>query len=208
LPYFVVALRALAARGLGAPRGRLEVESVVAETPAGEKVVFEKGRPEVSAVSEGYRLPHLLCAGDSTAQLIAVRFLSPTTLKREGRPIEQPAFADLICRLRDRLSSLAAFFGEGPITMDFAGVGNAAGAVRTVACSTTWERRSRRSARTGRSHEISGFVGDAVYAGDLGPFMPLLRIGEQVHAGKYAVWGNGRMAVDVLEPSGPEVAAS
>jgi hypothetical protein len=196
LPYFVVALRALADRGLGPTRGRLTLACVTAETPAGPHLVFSEGAPVVSASAGGLRLPHLARAGDDAATRIRVRFLTPTTLRRDGRLVERPTFADLACRLRDRVSALAAFFGDGPVDMDFAGVAAAAAEVRTVACRTAWERRTRRSARTGDVHETSGFVGEAVYEGELGRWMPLLRLGEVVHVGKYAVWGNGWMEVE------------
>jgi CRISPR/Cas system endoribonuclease Cas6 (RAMP superfamily) len=117
---------------------------------------------------------------------VRVRFLTPTTLKRDGRLIERPSFADLACRIRDRLSSLAAFFGDGPLEMDFAGVGREAADVRTVECRTAWERRTRRSSRTGDVHELSGFVGEAVYEGALGQWMPLLRMGRR------CTWGSTR----------------
>ena len=93
------------------------------------------------------------------------------------------------------MSALAAFYGDGPLEIDFAGVTRAAERVRTVDCQTTWERRTRRPARTGEVHETSGFVGEAVYEGELGTWMPLLRLGEAVHVGKYAVWGNGWFTV-------------
>jgi hypothetical protein len=199
LPYFVVALRALAERGLGATRGRLRLARLTGKTEAGLVTVFEEPEPVVRPTREGLRLRHLTTPDDAAVRRLRVRFVTPTTLKRDGRLVEKPSFADLACRIRDRLSSLAAFFGDGPIEMDFAGVGRAAEEVRTVACDTAWERRTRRSSRTGALHEISGFAGEAVYEGDLGPWMPLLRMGEAIHVGKYAVWGNGGMVVEGRE---------
>jgi hypothetical protein len=202
LPYFVVALRALADRGLGPTRGRLRLVHVAGETANGPVKVFEDPRPVVTPMTDGLRLRDLLRPGDTSVSRLRVRFVTPTTLKREGRLVERPSFSDLVCRIRDRLSSLAAFFGDGVIEMDFAGVGPAATEVRTTACQTAWERRTRRSSRTGQAHETSGFVGEAVYEGELGEWMPLLRWGEAVHVGKYAVWGNGRFVLE--RTSGPE----
>lgn len=196
LPYFVVALRALAERGLGPTRGRLRLVEIDAETGAGPLRVFEDREAVVRLSGEGFRVADLVTNGDGNARRVRVRFLTPTTLKRDGRLVERPSFADLVCRIRDRLSSLAAFFGDGPIEMDFAGVTRAAGEVETIACDTAWERRTRRSSRTGHVHETSGFVGEAVYEGGLGRWMPLLRLGEVLHVGKYAVWGNGRVQVE------------
>lgn len=131
LPYFVVALRELAARGLGPTRGRLRLARVTGDTEAGPVTVFEEPEPVVRPITEGLRLRHLVLADDAAVRRLRVRFVTPTTLKRDGRLVEKPSFADLACRIRDRLSSLAAFFGNGPVEMDFAGVGRAAEGVRS-----------------------------------------------------------------------------
>ena len=196
LPYLVVALRAFADRGLGPTRGRLRLVRVTALSVSGRHDVFDATRDVIVPSTEGVRLPQLLRPGDGEARRVRIRFLTPTTLKRDGKLVERPSFADVTCRLRDRLSSLAAFFGDGALEMDFAGVGRVAASVRTVECQTEWLRRTRRSSRTGDVHELSGFVGEAVYEGELGGWTALLRMGEAVHVGTYAVWGNGRVEME------------
>jgi hypothetical protein len=52
--------------------------------------------------------------------------------------------------------------------------------------------RDRRSWKTGLSHDMGGFIGEAMYEGDLEEFLPLLILGQYTHVGKYAVWGNGQ----------------
>jgi hypothetical protein len=195
LPYLVVAFQALAERGVGPTRGRMQLTRVTALGPSAEHDVFELHSNVVRPSSDGLRLTHMMRSGDDHARRVRVRFSTPTTLKRDGHLVERPSFADLVCRIRDRLSSLATFFGDGPLEMDFAGVSRAAADVRAVECRTAWSRRTRRSSRTGHVHELSGFVGDALYEGDLRAWMPLLRMGEAVHVGKYAVWGNGQLEV-------------
>lgn len=197
LPYLVVALQSLGDQGLGRTRGRLKLDRVSAETPAGTAEVFTAGDATVRTRTPPLRLTNLLRPGDERATRLRVRFLTPTTLKRDGHLVERPTFGDLARRIRDRVSSLASFFGDGPLDIDFAGLAQAADDVRTIECRTRWEHRTRRSSRTGASHETSGFTGEAVYEGDLGPLMPLVRMGEVVHVGKYAVWGNGWIAAEV-----------
>jgi CRISPR/Cas system endoribonuclease Cas6 (RAMP superfamily) len=41
------------------------------------------------------------------------------------------------------------------------------------------------------THDLSGFVGEVSFEGDLAPFVPYLKLGEYVHVGKNAVFGNG-----------------
>ncbi|OPX88851.1 MAG: hypothetical protein A4E52_01161 [Pelotomaculum sp. PtaB.Bin013] len=42
---------------------------------------------------------------------------------------------------------------------------------------------------------LGGVVGRVEYEGDLGEFMPLLRLGELVHVGKGAVFGMGKFII-------------
>jgi hypothetical protein len=47
-------------------------------------------------------------------------------------------------------------------------------------------------------HELSGFIGEAVYEGELEEFLPWLAIGELVHVGKHdtrTTCGRGREPV-------------
>lgn len=58
--------------------------------------------------------------------------------------------------------------------------------------------RSVRSTRTGQRHPLEGLVGEAVFEGELGRFMPMLRLGELLQVGKHATFGLGRVEVEVL----------
>jgi hypothetical protein len=62
--------------------------------------------------------------------------------------------------------------------------------VQTVAVQSRWLDRSRRT-RQGFAQDLSGFVGEVTYRRDLTPFLPLLLLGECLHVGKNAAFGNG-----------------
>ena len=201
LPYFVVALRALADRGLGRYRARLNLVGVVGQTPGETTMVFDRKSSTVSTLATPTRVPQLLSTADFSARRVHIRFRTPTTIKRDGHWISEPRFSDLVCRLRDRLNALATFFGDGPLDIDFLGLARRADEIRTTRCDTHWNTRVRRSARTGHVHELSGFTGEATYEGDLSEWMPLLRAGEVIHVGKYTAWGNGAIEVGIEGPS-------
>jgi CRISPR/Cas system endoribonuclease Cas6 (RAMP superfamily) len=55
---------------------------------------------------------------------------------------------------------------------------------------------SRYSWRRDVSHDLSGFVGEIVFEGELEPFLPYLRLGEYLHVGKNAVFGNGWFRIE------------
>jgi CRISPR/Cas system endoribonuclease Cas6 (RAMP superfamily) len=121
---------------------------------------------------------------------ITLRFLTPTTLKAEGEVIAVPQFHQLIKRLRDRVNALASFYCDGALDLDFKALGQQAESVQTVTVDSQWIDRTRRT-RKGFSQDLSGFIGEVTYRGDLGPFLPLLLLGEYVHVGKNAAFGNG-----------------
>jgi len=123
---------------------------------------------------------------------IRLSFLTPTHLKCDGQIIREPEFHHIFKRLRDRLNALNTFFGDGPLTADFHGLGERSEKIEKVAGHFQWLDRARTSSKTGQRHELSGFVGEATYEGELEEFLPWLVMGELVHVGKHTPWGNGR----------------
>jgi len=126
---------------------------------------------------------------------VEVRFLSPTELKSGGRVARKPEFAILFARLRDRIGALRALYGEGPLEIDFRGMGNRAASVRLSRCQVAWEKIERKSGRTGQLHPLGGFTGWAEYEGDLAEFLPWLRAARWVGVGRQTVWGKGDVRV-------------
>lgn len=59
-----------------------------------------------------------------------------------------------------------------------------------------WERYSNRKGRM----KLGGLIGNITYEGNLGKFLPLLKIGEYIHVGKAVVFGLGKYRI-VDEPS-------
>jgi hypothetical protein len=122
---------------------------------------------------------------------IALRFLTPTLLRADAEVIRHPDFHHVFKRLRDRVNTLSTFFGDGPLQVDFYALGKRAEAVRTSASNVHWTERFRTSSKTRQRHELSGFVGEVVYEGNLDEFLPWLAIGELLHVGRHTAWGNG-----------------
>lgn len=129
-----------------------------------------------------------LAVGEAAAG-VAVRFVTPVELKGMAEP--QIPFGVLFARVRDRVGTLSSLYGEGPLDIDFKGMGARADLIRTVKCDVRYSDVSRRSGRTGDVHPIGGFTGVARYAGDLGEFMPYLRAAAWTGVGRHTVWGNG-----------------
>lgn len=114
-----------------------------------------------------------------------------------------PPFPVLIARLRDRLSALAAFYGEAPLELDVKGLVERARAVEAVDGQLEQRRERRRSWRTGQTHALEGATGWVEYRGSLGEFVPLLEAGQWTGVGRHTVWGQGW--IEIAEPGAPSI---
>jgi len=165
----------LAQAGLGPGRGRAEL---------------------VSVGQERFAIP--LDGPVEPAARVRVTFLTPTELKsllqsRGHQGAVRPEFPILFARLRDRISTLRALYGPGPLDIDFRAMGERASMVRLSRCDLRWTEIERRSTRTGQTHPLGGFTGEVEYDGDLGEFLPYLRAGQWTGVGRQTVWGKGEI---------------
>ncbi|MGA3041136.1 MAG: CRISPR system precrRNA processing endoribonuclease RAMP protein Cas6 [Bryobacteraceae bacterium] len=172
---FITAFARLAQEGLGPTRARTELLAV--------------DQANIAIHLDGPSQP---------AVRIRIRFLTPTELpSRDRQGAVPPEFPVLFARLRDRISTLRALYGPGPLDIDFRAIGQRAAQVRLTHCDITWHDTTRRSSRTGQSHPLGGFTGQAEYqapdGGDLAEFLPYLRAGQWTGVGRQTVWGKGEI---------------
>ena len=184
LPAFEAAFARTRDEGLGPRRGRAEL--------LGFEQVDADGRASTSPIS----IP--LTRGDIAASELRVGFRTPTELKSGGGLASQPDFGILFARARDRISSLRALNGEGPLAIDFRAMGERAAAVRTTRSDLQHVEVRRRSSRSGQTHSIGGFIGQVEYEGDLAEFVPYLEAARWTGVGRHCVWGNGEIAPQVV----------
>jgi CRISPR/Cas system endoribonuclease Cas6 (RAMP superfamily) len=210
LPYFVLSFRELAAEGIGLNRAKCKLERVEAIEPVlnemqrnecGLHVVYiakdqlfrSNGNGTLKPWFESRIQMFSTANGSGAAPRINIHFLTPTFLRAEGEIVRRPDFHHVFKRLRDRVNALSTFFGTGPLDVDFRGFGERAEKVSTVSSHFEWVERARTSSKTGQRHELSGFIGEATYEGDLAEFLPWLTLGELLHVGKHTAWGNGQI---------------
>jgi hypothetical protein len=154
------------------------------------------GRAELESV-EQQALAIELDGPIEPAARVRLRFVTPTELKADQKLVTRPEFAVLFARLRDRISTLRALYGGGPLDIDFRRMGERAARVQLLRCELSWIETERRSGRTGQTHPLGGFTGEAEYEGDLGEFLPYLRAGQWTGVGRQTVWGKGEICCDV-----------
>jgi hypothetical protein len=130
-------------------------------------------------------------AASTVVSTCRVTFLTPTELKNQDRPEFGPLFA----RIRDRISTLRALYGPGPLEIDFKAMGERAAAIRITRCDVRHVEVQRSS---GQRHPLGGFVGVAEYEGDLTEFIPYLEIATYTGVGRQTVWGKGEISVETF----------
>lgn len=191
LAYFTLTFSQLAREGLGPRRGRVALESVDALDASGgsSRSLFHSGAFRLESPPEPLVLDLQPFAPD--VPRIEVSFMTPTELKGSGDTMQALPFDVLFARIRDRVSTLRALYGEGPLEIDFKSMAERARAVRTVRSELRFADVQRRSSRTGDVHGIGGFVGTMEYEGNLAEFVPFLEAGRWVGVGRHTVWGNG-----------------
>lgn len=133
---------------------------------------------------------------------VRVRFCTPTELKAGAELAALPEFPILMARTRDRISSLSALYGAGPLGLDFAEFGRRAQQVKLTGHTLAPVHVKRLSTRTGQTHSLGGFVGVADYEGDLAEFLPFLEAARFTGVGRQTTWGKGEIALE-SSSSGP-----
>lgn len=198
LAYFIVAFRELSERGFGIGRGRCNLKYVAALDGNGaEDEVYSS---ETQCVRPSPKILHAssMMKESTSATRIQIAYRTPTEITYQGVPVRSPDFHHLIKRLRDRINAIAWFYRGTLLNIDYAEFGKRAETIRTVESNIEWADRQRLSSRTRQRHPIGGFLGRVVYAGNISEYIPLLRLGEFVHVGKHAVWGNGRFEIRLM----------
>lgn len=182
--------------GLGAGRGTAEVREVWERDPFGvasHPLPSPLGRSDLTLVAgwnEATARAQSLASGS-----VALQFLTPTRLVRDGVPARVPEFAVVARALLRRLTTLALFHGgEAPADL-FALLARHAEEVRLAAWQGEWRDWERYSSRQDRRMIFGGLVGTAVYEGDVEPFLPYLVYGQAIHIGKRCTFGEGHYRV-------------
>ena len=201
LPYFIYAFERLGAQqGLGKGRGRFTLEEVSWLPPRAAPVAIYRAADQV--LQHTFRLldvRDLAPPSDADASdCLTLHFLTPTRLVHEGSLTDTPAFHVILRTLLRRLSNLAYFHCGTVLQLDFRRLIDRAKDVTLGVQRLQWYDWERYSARQQVRMKMGGFVGHATYAGDLAPFLPLLRLGAMVHVGKGATFGLGKY--DIVQP--------
>lgn len=201
-PAFIAALLTAGERGLGRDRMRTQLTGV-------DALAGPMAQPEplmVEGVWQGIPLNALClryadgCQWRDTLSApvtrLRLRYLNPLKIKVRGQVLRAPEFPAVMRAVVRRLRILSEVHGAGEWPHEAWGpLLDLAEQVRLEHHETTWISAQRHSAQG--VMPLDGLVGEAWYAApvDLRPLLPALWLGQWVHIGKAAVWGNGRYEV-------------
>lgn len=196
---FILTFARLGREGMGPGRAKAALASVEQLDAVGQPVrrIFEGG-----SIPGSSSIPPLSLSLDPLPEAprrVQVRFLTPTELKSGQQLAARPEFGVLLSRIRDRVSTLSALYGPGPLEIDFAAFGQRAGEVRMTSCDLQPISVMRRSSKTGQRHALGGFTGAAEYEGELAAFVPFLIVAQFTGVGRQTTWGKGEIRA---EPAG------
>lgn len=187
LPYFVLVMEELAARGLGRERGKCSLLQV--SDSQGSIIYSHENRELLPAQSEiGANLISRI--GNPPDQL-TIEFQTPLRLVRERKIIRKLTFQDLYRSLLRRLAILQRFHCDLTPEIDFRSLIDQAAAIETVTDETYWQESRRYSTRQKANMSTSGLIGRLTFSGDLKPFWPVLVLGTYINAGKNTSFGLG-----------------
>ncbi|ACX52868.1 conserved hypothetical protein [Ammonifex degensii KC4] len=206
LPYFIVTLDELGRQGIGWGRRPFLLASIEAVNPlTGEEApVYQSGDRVIRVHDLSFTAGDVWKYSGTGSQSARLRldFITPTRLTFEGKPAAVPEFHVLVRNLLRRLSSLCYFHQGFAYEADFRAIIARAQEVRLLTHSTRWVTWKRYSARQGRKVPCGGMVGWAIYEGPWAEFYPLLLLGELLHVGKGAVFGQGKYKVVEMGDAG------
>lgn len=196
-PYLVQGLAGAGQRGVGYGRGRFSIqaiESYQAFKPEKESLLVN-GRVKLPSIRFGHK--DIVAAAENLASdTLRLRFLSPTTLKDNGQILKRPDFAALIKRILERTQAMAYHYGETSAEQSdwqplYSDLSQAAAGIRLKQDNTRWVDLQSGSRRSNRYNDIGGFVGEALFEGDMRPFHTWILWGQALQVGKNVVKGNG-----------------
>ena len=196
LPWIVFTFHEMGKRriGLRDKRGQCQlekVESLSARDSKPYKTIYTAETEMLSDEGQILRFDDVIHGAPHVTDTIELEFLTPTSIKVDGRWISDLTFEHLIRNLLRRIRFLSYFHCGEDLDVDAPMLIEAARAVKGE-CHFRWIKMVRRSGRTQRKIPMGGFIGEVHFEGQLEPFLPFILLGEYLHIGHHTAFGHGQ----------------
>ena len=121
-----------------------------------------------------------------------VNFKTPTRIKHNGVFFEESIpFYNLFCRLADRFQELIFAYAPSVTIPGLDELKEQSREIGSIVCKQSYINTCRTSSRTGNKCNLSGFVGQVLYTGNLEPFANLLAFLPWISVGSSTAFGCG-----------------
>ncbi len=194
LPYIVYALLQMGESGLGrgnkSGAGRFTLKAV----HHGTEQIYDSNHKEFNHTGD---IPFLQVHPESSpCSTLIIKLLSPLRMKHNQKFVKNLDFQTLIRGALRRVSSLEDAYGEGYPDFDYKGLITRAAEIRSELGQTQWQETVRYSNRQNQKMNFGGIMGSAIYKGNIGEFMPILRYCAATHLGKQTAFGLGKISLE------------
>ena len=203
--WVVAAMAGIAQRGIGVERQKLKLVRISAVGPGGAETDFNLNSFGVGTPIPELEASQIVARAPAPNSQALISFITPGDLQRKGKLIDRLDGPTFFRRLIRRIGTLVESYCPIPFDAepcDFRALADLADKV-TVSDQNikieVWERYSNRNEG---KHPLSGLVGQALIEGIAELLWPYLILGQWVHVGKGASFGQGRY--ELLTQSGNE----
>lgn len=137
--------------------------------------------------------------GHSNPSALRLHLVTPATFVRRGRLQSRITFSDIVTSLVRRTVAVA-HYAEGiqGLPAVYQGERLSIDDVAVTEQSFAWVDVPRYSNKQHTEMQFGGIVGEAVFTGNLTPWIPLVQFGTLMHVGKRTTFGFGLYSVELL----------
>jgi len=125
---------------------------------------------------------NILTPGLDTTESVSVTLQTPLHLIHDGKPLRRITFPEFIRPIMRKISSLAYYYGEAELDMDFKWMAEESFKVAVIEDRLQWESWPGAGV---------GLIGKLGFRGSLQEYLPFLMMGEQFNIGKKSAYGMG-----------------
>lgn len=199
LPWFVFTFREIGKRrvGIRGKRGQCQLEKIETFPARDNQSIRTIYTAETEMLTDDgliLQLDDVMHAAPHSIDEIELEFLTPTSIKVNGKWTGALTFEHLIRNLLRRIRFLSYFHCGEDLDVDARALIGKAGSV-THESDFRWFRADRYSYRAERSVPMGGFMGKVRFIGALEPFLPFIYLGEYLHIGHHTTFGHGQYRI-------------
>jgi len=198
LPYFILVFETMGQRGIGKNYGKFNLARVNALDLKGNKEVYNGNDKNLKDDIPLITSSVLNLLAFSNSQKAEINFLTPTRMQQHGKLIDRIDFPQMVRALMRRYSWLSSLYNGSLPDLPYSDIlDRAEREVQLVNSDLSWQDLERYSYLQKQKIIMGGVVGTVTFAGNIAPFLPLLRLGEYLHVGKGTAFGLGRYQLTI-----------